>query len=108
MIWFISFVLFITLILAGIPALAEEGDVDLRDFAQISGEPGDARQLRVEILNWKVRYYQCLLSNIELAKCCHDKRRMEIEKELDEVNKEIRALLIGAPIIKQPKEERQK
>jgi hypothetical protein len=80
--------------------LAEDEDVDLRYSDQVPADPRDARRFRIEALNWKVKYLKCLKANLELAKCCQEKRRMDIDKQLDQVNKEIRALLIGAPAIK--------
>jgi len=103
------------LLMSGIPANAEE-DWDLfyealpEQVVDIPVETKglDLRQIRIDLLKWKVRYFDCLITNLELAyriKAYQDAKYIEIKRQLDEANRELRALIIGAPVIKPKKED---
>lgn len=117
------------LVIGGIPAGAEEDWADMptadrgRQTAETQGPSAvvwkaapeqvvdmpveikglDVRQMRIDLLKWKVRYLDCLITNLELAyrvKAYQDAQYIEIKRQLEETNRELRALIIGAPNIK--------
>lgn len=94
------------LIISGIPAIAEEDwEAGLKELQPAIEESQEkefdvdlVRRLKIEALKWKVKYWKCLMTNSEFT-------AREAQRQVDQANREIRALLMGAPNIKEQKKE---
>jgi len=60
-------------------------------------QPDDPRKAKVELLTWKIRYWQEYLKTIRLeyqGKCYNDRRYRTGRNEIDKLSNEIRHLLL--------------
>ena len=95
--------IFLCVLLFGVMSFAE-GLVP-EELSEVDGveniEPRsltDIQKGKVELLNWKIRYWQQSKRGVELeytGLCYKDKRYAQAVAQMDTLNKELRGILIG-------------